>query len=245
MTTLNHFFNNHENVAEQNLYHDLVIEAIRQFGMEMVYLPRHFINKDQIYLEDDQSTFGASFPIEMYIKSLDGFTGEGSIMSKFGLEIRDSVTFSVAARRFEEEIGRHLNFFRPREADLIYFPLNDKVFEIKFVENKPFFYQFGTLPTFECFCELFEYSSEVFKTSIPAIDRLNTSTMNILNYVITDENGRPLVTPRDYNYILQAAINTNTAATDPLQDNQTIANSAAEFIDWTSINPFADHTGII
>ena len=122
----NFFFNNFQASQEQLLLEDLVIEAIRIYGHDIYYIPRTLNNYDDVYGADDQSSYGQAYPMEMYIKSYDGFKGDGSFMSKFGIEIRDRVIFSVAQRRFSEEVGEFTTQVRPNEGDLIYFPLNKK-----------------------------------------------------------------------------------------------------------------------
>ena len=129
----------------------------------MYYIPRKLNNYDNVYGADDQSSYENAYSIELYIKSVDGFSGDGDFMSKFGIEIRNQVIFSVAQRRFNEEIGEYTTQVRPNEGDLIYFPLNKKCFQIKYVNKFEMFYQLGALQTWEMTCELFEYSNENLK----------------------------------------------------------------------------------
>lgn len=169
--TTSPYFNNFNATNEQGLLEDLIIESIQIYGQDMIYLPRKNENFDALYGTSDITTFNNHYTIEMYIKSVDGFGGDGNFLSKFGLEIRDQVTFTVAKKRFESEIFTHdSNLNRPREGDLIYFPLNKRLFEIKYADNKPTFYQLGTLQVYNLTCELYEYSSERFETGIPEID---------------------------------------------------------------------------
>ena len=159
--------------TEQHLYEDIVIEALQMYGQDVYYIPRSQITQDVI-LNDDYSEFKDSYAIEMYIANTEGFEGEGNLMSKFGLEIRDQATFVVAKRRFGQLVDipdNSLRDDRPREGDLIYLPLSKSLFEIKFVEHEKPFYQVNQLPTYELQCELFEYSSEKFDVGIEEIDR--------------------------------------------------------------------------
>jgi len=159
--------------TEQHLYEDIVIEALKLYGQDVFYIPRTQITQDEI-LNDDYSRFEGAYEIEMYIANTEGFEGEGDLMSKFGLEIRDQATFVVSKRRFTQMVDIDLNTLRedrPREGDLIYLPLSRSLFEIKFVEHEKPFYQISQLPTYELQCELYEYSSEEFDTGIDAIDR--------------------------------------------------------------------------
>ena len=142
-------------------------------------MPRTFIEKDDLFGEDVLSKFDHAYPIEMYIKSVDGFQGEGDFLSKFGLEIRDEMVLTVAKRRFEDEIHptestpveEDEGMGRPSEGDLIYFPLNGKIFEVKFVEHESIFYQMGSLQTYDLSLELFEYSYETIETGYKEIDQ--------------------------------------------------------------------------
>ena len=128
------FFNNFQSSQEQQLIEDLVIESIKIYGHDIKYIKRELQNKDRIYGEDRQtSRYVHALSVEMYIKNVDGFQGEGDFLSKFNLEIRDQITFTVSRRVFSEEIGSPMSVDRPREGDLIYFPLNRKIFEIKFI----------------------------------------------------------------------------------------------------------------
>ena len=159
--------------TEQHLYEDIVIEALQMYGQDVYYIPRSQITQDAI-LNDDYSQYKDSYVIEMYIANTEGFEGEGNLMSKFGLEIRDQATFVVAKRRFGQLVDipeNSLRDDRPREGDLIYLPLSKSLFEIRFVEHEKPFYQVSQLPTYELQCELFEYSSEKFDTSIEELDR--------------------------------------------------------------------------
>jgi len=158
--------------SEQDLYEDLVIESIGIYGQDLYYIPRTIIAKDLILNEDVISKFTNSFKIEMYIESVDGFEGDGKLISKFGLEIRDQVNLLVSRRRWNTLVGRYLPDLsnRPREGDLIYFPMAFSLFEIRFVEDKKPFYQLGYIPTYKIVCELFEYSNQDISTGIDEVD---------------------------------------------------------------------------
>lgn len=158
---------------EQSLIEDLVIESIKIYGMDVWYIPRTFVAKDDILNEDDISTFNEAYMAEMYVKSVDGFEGEGDFLSKFGLEIRDSITMTIARRTYESEVGSYRSSgTRPLEGDLIYLPLNNKIFEIQHVEHESIFYQMGSLQTYDLRADLFEYSGERFRTGQQFIDTL-------------------------------------------------------------------------
>lgn len=167
----NIFFNNHENFNEQNLIDDLVIESIRMYGLDMGYITRSLEAIDKIMNEDSVSIFDQVYDMEMYVKSVDGFEGEGDFLSKFGLQIRDQATFTVAIRTFDRHVRRlRSDISRPNEGDLLYLPLNDKFFKIMHVEHENVFYQLGSLQVYDLKCELFEYSNERFETGKTRID---------------------------------------------------------------------------
>jgi hypothetical protein len=166
--------------AEQNLLEDLLIESMKIIGHDVYYIPRKIVKQDFILNEDVISSFDASFLIEMFVESVDGFEGDGDLMTKFGLETRDQLTLVCSRRRWNSLIGRHgytNDSVRPREGDLIYVPFSGGLFEIKFVEDKSPFFQLGgsgdtkgTIPTFKLTCELFEYSGQEIDTGIAEVD---------------------------------------------------------------------------
>ena len=234
----NFFFNNFKNSQEQLLLENLVIESIKIYGEDMYYLPRTLVDQDLIYQSDSISQYNSAYMIEMYIKSVNGFSGDSVFMSKFGLEIRDQVTFSVAQRVFNDEVQTFTNILRPNEGDLIYFPLNKKAFEIKYVENKEFFYQLGALQTYELTCELFEYSSEVFNTGIEEIDQIQTKfSLNIFDWAILDENGDRLL-DENADYIVVEGY--SAGQIDALADNEDLQTESDNFLDFAERDPFSE-----
>lgn len=159
--------------TEQHLYEDIVIEALRMYGQDVFYIPRDTVTPDEI-LNEEYSKYASAYVVEMYVANTEGFEGDGNLLSKFGLEIRDQATFVVARRRFQQLVEIDANSIReerPREGDLIYLPLSKSLFEIKFVEHEKPFYQLSNLPTYELQCELFEYSAEKFETGVKDVDR--------------------------------------------------------------------------
>lgn len=161
--------------SEQNLVEDLVIEALKIYGFEVMYLPRNMISRDMILNEDIQTKFDAAYMIEMYIENTEGFSGDGIFMSKFGLQIREQATFVVSRRQWEKLVGFWNNGIissRPAEGDLLYFPLTKSFFEIKFVDHQKPFYQLSNVPVYKLQCELFEYNNEEVSTGNPDVDSL-------------------------------------------------------------------------
>jgi hypothetical protein len=143
------------------------------YGHDVYYIPRKIIQMDTILNEDFLSQFDKAFKIEMYVESIDGFEGDGKLVSKFGLEIRDQITVVVSRRRWNGLIGKFgytENSARPREGDLIYFPMTAGLFEIKWVEDKQPFFQLNNAPTFKLTCELYEYGNQNINTGVPEVD---------------------------------------------------------------------------
>ena len=155
---------------EQTLIEDLVVESIKIYGIDTMYLPRTLGAKDDILNEDDLPLYSDAYEVEMYVKNVDGFEGEGDFLSKFGLQIRDSMTLTIAMRTYELEVGINSEINRPREGDIIYMPINKKMFVIQHVEHESIFYQMGSLQTYDLRCDLFEYSGERFDTGFPYLD---------------------------------------------------------------------------
>lgn len=235
----NFFFNNFTSSAEQDLISDLVLESIKIYGLDVYYIPKREINKDTLYREDSLVEYNTSYLIDMYVKNVEGFEGEGDFLSKFNIEIRDQITFTVSKRNFESEIIRYeTGILRPQEGDLIFFPLNNKVFQIKFVEHEAVFYQIGSLQMYDLKCELFEYSNEVMNTGIPNIDALQTNYSTSYNTYglltedgleITDES-RFTITREEYGIDNQ----------DVLSDNVIIQSESDEILDFTEADPFSE-----
>lgn len=170
--TTNPYFNNFESTAEQNLIEDLIIESIRMYGHDMFYMPRTLRNRDSIFDEDVISTYNSAYQLEFYIKNIEGFEGEGSFLSAFNLQINDEITFTVARRTWESDVGGPESQNRPEEGDLLYMPLNGKIYQITYVDHRPVFYQMGALQMYDLKCQLFVYSNERFNTGIAEIDDL-------------------------------------------------------------------------
>jgi hypothetical protein len=224
---------------EQGLIEDLVIESIQIYGQDMYYLPKTVKQLDRLYGEGLQaSEFNDAIFVELYIKNVEGFQGDGDFLSKFNLEIRDRMTFTIARRTFANEVGSQLDLVRPREGDVIYFPLNRKFFQIKFVEHEAIFYQLGALQTFDLVCELMEFSNEVFNTGIPEIDEFtvnNNTTMEL--YHVSLEDGAALNTEQGAQLVLESY---DIEELDLGAENNFIQSESDNFLDFTEINPFSE-----
>ena len=184
----------HGSPNEQRLVQELVNEQLRMYGVEVIYIPRKFVRKETIIKEISSSKFDDNFAIEAYLNNFDGYTGQGDILTKFGMNLRDEVSLIISKERFEDFIAPFLEqddpeieiFSRPREGDLVYFPLGQRIFEVKFVEHENPFYQLGKLYVYELKCELFEYEDEMggwndINTTVEEID----STLENRGYITT------------------------------------------------------------
>ena len=171
--------------SEKRLYEDITIEALKIYGHDVFYIPRSIVNTDSIFNEDALSKFGEAFQIEMYVENTDGFGGEGDLLSKFGVEIRDSVNLIVSNRRWEQLVSRFQDptEVRPQEGDLIFFPLVNGLFEINYVEDGTPFYQLQNVPTFKLSCQQFEYTNQEIDTGVAEVDKfeLNFAIRTRLN----------------------------------------------------------------
>lgn len=241
----NFYFNNFASSGEQNLLHDLIIESISIYGQDMLYIPRKLTNFDQLLTEDDSSVYDQAIQVVLYIESVDGFTGDGNFMSKFGLQIRDQVTLVMSQRIFSEVVGSVTNQPRPNEGDLIYFPLNQKCFKIMYVNKQAMFYPLGTLPTWKFTCELFEYSNEVFNTGFAEIDELQQKySTDVFDYSLMDENNDYLVDENGNYFVME---NFNLSTVNPVADNDAIQYGSEnfgigsdDFISFEEKNPFSE-----
>jgi hypothetical protein len=215
---VNKFFRNVTATNEQDLSEALTIESIRQYGIDVRYLPRSNGNLDQILGDDYATSYTTAAEVEVLVKSVEGFEGPKDLMSKFGLQIQDQIRFVIAKKRFEQiateklltERGWNLllqdggmiqledgtgdaytiTSSRPLEGDLIFVPMMGKLFEIKHVESETLFWQFGRLLTYELFCELYSISNEKLETGITAIDTLDDIfNTNELDFNVLLETG--------------------------------------------------------
>lgn len=284
---VNTYFNNFNYAREQDLIEDLTIESIKMYGHEVRYLPKTAVRTDYLFGEDTLMQFNDAVEMEMYIKNVEGFEGEGDFLSKFNLEIRDQITFVVARKRFDQakseqlttEVGYNylteesdtnspsrrklstayegfsvsledgngegysITTNRPTEGDLIYFPLVEKLFEIKFVEHEQVFYQNGRLQSFDLRCELFEYSNEQINTGNTSIDVIeDTYTTDILAYEMILEDGDNLSLEEGGSLMQEFVI---TASGQLVANNAYFSSNdpvfvQSDIIDFSELNPFGE-----
>ena len=165
--------------SEQSLIQDLINEQLRMYGVEVYYLPRQYVTEKTVIKEVIESEFNDAYPIEAYVDTYDGYSDNPTILSKFGIQSLNEITLIISRERYTNYISSLIinkdNIkisSRPKEGDLIYFPLGKRLFEIKYVEHEKPFYQLQGLYTYQLRCELFRYEDEVIDTSIDEIDEL-------------------------------------------------------------------------
>lgn len=187
----NHYFNHYgTNTADQRLTENLIIESIKVYGIDVYYMPRETVNMDSIFGEDRLSEFKDARMIEMYIKNVDGFEGEGTLVSNFGLEVRDQVTFTLSQRRFAElNLETGIRATQPATGDIIYFPLTKGLYEIRSVRDTSVFFQMGALQTFDLLCEIFEYSDEAIDTGIDTLDKIERDESYAIEFTMGSGSG--------------------------------------------------------
>lgn len=142
-------------------------ESIQIHGVDVTYLPREIEKVNTVFQDVDLSKFTETHDIEMFIDSINAFGGEGDFLSKFGVQIRDSLELTVMVKRFES-----LNIGEPKEGDLVFFPFTKQLFEIMFVEHEQIFYTLGERFVYRLKLELFEYSNQIIETGIEDIDKI-------------------------------------------------------------------------
>ena len=163
------------NTNEQFLVQSMVNESMQNFGIDIQYLPRSQENMDTILNDAERSTFNSNYPIEVYMSSIEGFGGSGDQVSLFGFEVRDTAEFTMSRSRFTELVtSSQPTITRPREGDLIYFPLTKQLFEITFVEDEQPFFQIGKNYVYQISTALFRYSDQELDTGETDIDAIET-----------------------------------------------------------------------
>ena len=220
----NQYFNKFKNTAEQRLVQDLVDEAIKIHGVNMVYIPRTLVNKDEVFGEDRLPKFENGRELEMYVDSYEGYEGEGELMTQFGLEIRDEITLTVSRKRFLETFADK-NYPYPREGDLIFFPLSEGLFEINFIEREQNFFNFGKIFSFQLKCSLFRYSGSEFDTGFDQIDGVTSETVDQLYAAQMGSTGSGNFTEGEIAY---------------LYDTSGVTGATMNVIDWDSSTKVAE-----
>ena len=228
--------------SEQYLMEDLIIECLKIYGFDTYYMPRKAVNEDLILGEDALNKYEHAYPLEMYMQNVNGFEGDGDLLSKFGVEIRDTATFVVARRRWDEVVARSGNAVlttRPAEGDIVYFPLTKAYFEIKRVEALDPFFQVGKLYVYKLQCELYRYSSEVINTGNNDIDSIaSDKNFDINNFNVLLETGdRFLLEYYSESSLVLESFQLNTILPNTQNENFT---SEISVLDFSETNPFGE-----
>ena len=168
---------------EQKFIENMIVESIEIYGQDTYYLPRTYVNRDTILNEVETSNFTRAMAVRAYVNNVEGWEGQGELLSKFGVRVEDKTTFIFSRKKFTEKVDDNtvLNVEgRPNEGDLIWFPAAKHLFEVKFVEAERPFYQLGKGYVWECQCELFEYSDENIDTGVAEIDAIENTFANAI-----------------------------------------------------------------
>ena len=264
----NRFFNQYGTATEQNVLEDLIIESLKIYGINAYYLPRTHVNLDMLFKEDASMKFDDSLEIEMYLKTYDGYMGQNDFISKFGLQIDESLTFTVAKKRFSQILQPKLmteysynfkledgdllrqeidydqdytGYIRPKEGDLIWFPFTRDLFEIKFVEVIETLFQLGKLYTYELRCDKYEYSSEVLDTGNTDIDQLETDySLSTSNVPRTLMEDGDVLLAEDGGYIMEESNMVDERDDSAQNDYITGRINDDDILDFSEKNPFAE-----
>ena len=228
--------------SEQNLYEDLMIEQLKIYGQDVFYIPRTLVKEDELLGEDVLSKFGDAYQVEMYFENVEGYEGEKEIMSKFGLQMNEDVTFVVSRRRFEQLVSTDSNLIvksRPNEGDLIYFDKVKKMFEISFVDHDDPFYQVHNIPAFKLKCKTFQYSGEDLDTGIAEIDAIETdNSLDAGLHQLSMEDGTGSILSETGHYIILETYKVDTIDENAMNDFFETADDTV--LDFTESNPFGD-----
>lgn len=234
----------------QNLYEDMIIENIQISGQDYYYIPRTLSTSfDQIFGEDVLSSFESYVAIEMYLSDFSGYGGESEVLSKFGMEIRDTASFLISRKRFTELVvpivpeDRNENLkWRPCEGDLIYAPFSKSLFEIKFVEDEaPGFYQINKKYVWTLRCELAQTNNDKFDTGSLEVDNAFGVNIDRLSFTIMNEDGTTILT--EDGGVLMAEEYVVSKPFDDIVgygDNSAIKKEFMDIINFDSNNPFAE-----
>jgi hypothetical protein len=266
----NRFFNQYTPVKqEQSLVEDLIIESIKIYGIDGYYLPRTHVNLDKIYGEDASMLFDDALEMELYVKSFDGFAGQEDFLSKFGLQIDESVTFVISQKRFTQSLKTSIiteysynmltedgdellsnrndvseydydAIVRPREGDMIWIPMFASMYEIKFTQNIENFFQLGKLYTYELRCDRIEYSSERINTDVAEIDGIEDQySLSTANSEKLLDEDTFLFLHEDGTFIVNEA--DVVVAAEISADNEEIGQKIIDddILDFSEQNPFS------
>lgn len=250
------YFRQYSNFGEQQLANDLANEVVAIHGAEVYYIPRMQMNTDTIMPDDKLSKFYNAYPITVYLKNVEGFGGQGDFLTQFGLELRDQITFSISRDEFKKNVYDRDKLFqftgqtwsgepilRPREGDLIYLPMNQKMYSIRFVEHEAIFYQFGKLQSFDLQSELYAPNNELYDTGVPEIDGIfaKFGLQQSGNDVLTDATGADMLVSADDQYAIKFDSSGDPNSGSEEDHNEDIDQEANTIIDYNNDDPFGDN----
>ena len=226
--------------SEQDLYEDLVTESIKIFGQDVVYLPREQVSEDDL-LNEVVNQYTQAFPVEMYLENVDGFEGDGNLLGKFGLEVRDQGTFVVTRRRWEAAVGGLAtgvgSRLKPAEGDLLYMTMTGRLIEIKYVEPKSPFYQLAKLPSYTLTAELFEYNDQHFDTGWDQIDAIEWDNATSYSYLVNVD------TAYEPGELVTQWTGVNDSAGDPINIEGYVSGWEGELKRVTIVTPHQSSNG--
>lgn len=234
----------------QNLYEDIVIENIQISGQNYHYIPRSLSTSfDQIFGEDTLASFKSHVEIEMYLLDFSGYGGESEVLSKFGMEIRDTASFVISRKRYTEVVvpivpeDRNEKLkWRPCEGDLIYAPFSQSLFEIKFVEDEaPSFYQLNKKYVWTLRCELAQTNNDKFDTGSQDVDDMFGVNIDRLSFAILAEDGTTILT-EDGGVLMSEEFAVSEPYDDTIGygDNDAIKKEFMDIINFDVNNPFSE-----
>lgn len=200
------YFNNQNATREQMLLEDLVIESIRNHGIDIYYLPRtsqtylsattpnSYGNIDSLFGDDPVKYFDKAYKIDMYLETFQDFGGQQEFFSKFGLQIEKTARVAVARRTFEKYVPPSLRNI-PKEGDLIFMPVQRKLMEIRFVERDASFYQLGKVVPYMYVLSLetFKFNGEFINTGIEEIDVMSDESTPSLQYNVAPTSAESFI----------------------------------------------------
>jgi hypothetical protein len=240
MSVLNPYYPR-ANSNEHTLYQSLINESISVKGELFYYIPRKLVDPDPILTEDNLSKFKGSFEIAGYIDEIDHWGGQGQFMQKFGVFIEEQATISISKERWEALIGTHGETIlphRPCEGDLLWFPVTQSLFEIRYVQTQSPFYQLHHKFMYKLKVELFSYSSERFETGIEIVDNdALDRTFDLLQRNVETEEGDNIITEEGGEVHTESPAGNNSWG-----DTGKYKDESKDLIDFDEGNPFADYT---
>jgi hypothetical protein len=201
------YFNNQKATVEQHLLEDLIIESIKNHGIDVYYIPRDSQSSiDELFGDDPVKSFTQAFKIEMYLESFQDYEGNKEFFGKFGLEIQETAKLCMARRTFERYVtsASKVKENVPKEGDLIYLPVQYKLMEIKFVEEEKNFFQLGKDAKnpymYGLTVEAFKYNGEYLNTGMSEIDMIADKQAIAVGYEMRTFGGSGTYTQFEWVY---------------------------------------------